>query len=160
MSKSLGDRRFADARFADKHRIIFAFTRKNADNAADLGIAADDRVELLFTRAFHQIRTVLGKNIVGVFGVIARDRRRFHLGKLIGESLFCNAVFGTNILYGRIALRQKSEEKVFDRDIFVLHAACGFFSKAQHCGNFAGRIKVVVCTGNFRQTVNGCVKLA
>ena len=51
LRKSFGNGSLADARFADEDGIVFRATRKYLDDAHDLGIAADDRIELVLTGA-------------------------------------------------------------------------------------------------------------
>ena len=44
--QALDDRRLADAGLADQDRIVLGSARQHLDGAADLFVAADDRVEL------------------------------------------------------------------------------------------------------------------
>ena len=44
--ESLDDGRLADARLADEHRVVLRAARQHLDHAADLFVAADDRVQL------------------------------------------------------------------------------------------------------------------
>ena len=44
--QAFGDRRLADARLADQHRIVLGAPRQHLDGAADFLVAPDDRVEL------------------------------------------------------------------------------------------------------------------
>src|SRR6202042_2189762 len=46
LGKTFYDGRLADARLTDKYRVVLGTTVQNSDYAADLRIAADDRVEL------------------------------------------------------------------------------------------------------------------
>ncbi|RUP50218.1 hypothetical protein BC936DRAFT_139965 [Jimgerdemannia flammicorona] len=45
LSEALDDSGLADARFADQHRVILGATSEDADDAANLVVAADDRIE-------------------------------------------------------------------------------------------------------------------
>ena len=52
LREPLDDRGLADARLADQHRVVLRAAREDLDHAADLVVAADDRVELaLLARA-------------------------------------------------------------------------------------------------------------
>ena len=53
------DRGFAHARLADQHRVVLGATLEDLDGAADLVVAADDRVELALARAFREVDGVL-----------------------------------------------------------------------------------------------------
>src|SRR3712207_355339 len=46
LGEPLGDRGLADARLADQHRVVLGAPAEDLDHAADLVVAADDRVEL------------------------------------------------------------------------------------------------------------------
>ena len=46
LGQSLDDGGLADAGLADQHRVVLGTTRQHLDHPADLGVAADDRVEL------------------------------------------------------------------------------------------------------------------
>ena len=50
LRQAFDDRRFADARFADEHRIVLAAPREDRDDAFDFVVAADDRIELAGAR--------------------------------------------------------------------------------------------------------------
>ena len=50
LGESFDDGGLADARFADQHRVVFGPARQNLDHAADLLVAADDRIELALRR--------------------------------------------------------------------------------------------------------------
>ena len=46
LREALDDGGLADAGLADQHRVVLGLARQDADDAADLGVAADHRVEL------------------------------------------------------------------------------------------------------------------
>ena len=46
LREAFDDGRLADARLADQHRIVLGAPREHLDDAADLLVAADDRIEL------------------------------------------------------------------------------------------------------------------
>jgi hypothetical protein len=46
LGEALDDGGLADAGLADQHRVVLGLARQDADDAADLVVAADDRVEL------------------------------------------------------------------------------------------------------------------
>ena len=51
LGEAFDDGRLADAGFADEHRVVLRAAREHLDDAADLLVAADDRVELARARA-------------------------------------------------------------------------------------------------------------
>ena len=50
LGEALDDRGLADAGLADQHRVVLRAAREDLDDAADLVVAADDRVELALAR--------------------------------------------------------------------------------------------------------------
>ncbi len=50
LRQPLGDGGLADARLADQHRVVLLAAREDLDDALDLLLAADDRVELALAR--------------------------------------------------------------------------------------------------------------
>jgi hypothetical protein len=46
LGEALDDGGLADAGLADEHRVVLGAARKHLDHPADLGVAADDRVQL------------------------------------------------------------------------------------------------------------------
>jgi hypothetical protein len=68
LGQALDDRRLADARLADQHRVVLGLARQDADDAADLGVAADHRVELAAPGRRHQVDAVLLQGLVGRLG--------------------------------------------------------------------------------------------
>ena len=93
LRQAFDDGGFADARFADQHRIILRAPRKNLHDAANLFIAADDRIELLFPRQFRQVTRILLQSIIRGFRILRRYALRApHSGKslqngFVGSSL-------------------------------------------------------------------------
>ena len=64
--QTLGDSRLADARFADKHGIVFRTARKHLDRPADFFVAADDRIELAVAGSFCQVARIALECIIGL----------------------------------------------------------------------------------------------
>ena len=69
LGQALDDRGLADARLADQHRVVLGLARQDAHHAADLGVAADHRIELVGPRLRHQVDAVLLERLVGDLGV-------------------------------------------------------------------------------------------
>ena len=58
-SEALDDGGLADARLADQHRVVLLAAREDLHHALDLGLAADDRVELALGRLLRQVAAEL-----------------------------------------------------------------------------------------------------
>jgi hypothetical protein len=67
------DRRLADTRLADQHRIVLGAPLQDLDRAPDLVVATDHRVELAETGALGQVDAVLGQRLALPFGFLAID---------------------------------------------------------------------------------------
>ncbi len=65
--------RLADARLADQHRVVLGAAAQDLDDAADLLVAADHRVELARPRLGREVAAVLLEGLVRGLGVLARD---------------------------------------------------------------------------------------
>ena len=66
----LDDGRLADAGLADEHRVVLGAARQHLDDAADLVVAADDRIELAALRQRGQVAAVALERLVLAFRVL------------------------------------------------------------------------------------------
>ncbi len=73
LREAFGDRRLADAWVADQHRVVLRPPREHLDHAADLLVAADDRVELPLLGELGQVAAELLERLIGALGILARD---------------------------------------------------------------------------------------
>ena len=72
--QAFGNRRLADARFADQHRIVLGAAREDLDGAADLVVTADDRVELAFAGFRRQVTGIFLQGVEALLGIGAIGR--------------------------------------------------------------------------------------
>ena len=68
LGEALDDRRLADAGLADEHRVVLGAAGQHLHDAADLGVAADDRVDLAVAGALGEVDGVLLQRLVGASG--------------------------------------------------------------------------------------------
>ena len=73
LGQALDDGGLADARLADEHRVVLGPAGQHLDHPADLGVPADDRVELAVPGPRGQVDAVLLQRLVGALGVLRRD---------------------------------------------------------------------------------------
>ena len=66
--KPLGDRGFADAGFADQHRVVLGPARKHLHGPADFLVAPDDRIDPALGRRLRQVVCEFLQRLVGIFG--------------------------------------------------------------------------------------------
>ena len=72
LGEALDDGGLADARLADEHGVVLGPAAQDLDDAADLLVAADDRVELAGARLGGEVAAVLLEGLVGALRVRAR----------------------------------------------------------------------------------------
>ena len=73
LGQAFDDRRLAYAGLADQDRIVFGLSGQDPDHVADLGVTADDRIQLLVPGLSHQFFAVFFQGIVGRLGIVAGD---------------------------------------------------------------------------------------
>ncbi len=73
LRKPFDDRGLPDAGLADEHRVVLRPPRENLHDAADLLVAADDRVELPRLGERRQVAPVLLERLVRALGILRRD---------------------------------------------------------------------------------------
>ncbi len=71
LGEPLDDGGLADAGLADEHGVVLRTPRQHLDHAADLGVAADDRVEPAVLGGPGEVDAVLLEGLVGRLGVLA-----------------------------------------------------------------------------------------
>jgi hypothetical protein len=73
LREPLGDRRLADPGVADQHRVVLRAAGEHLDDAADLLVAADDRVELALLGELRQVAAELLERLVRALGILRSD---------------------------------------------------------------------------------------
>ncbi len=111
LGQALDDGRLAHARLAQQHRVVLLTPAQNLDDALDLVLAADDRVELPFAGQFRQITPK------------AIQRRRFALAVL--------ALFFLCLGFFAFHTRSQKIQNLF-ADLFQLEAQIH-----EHLGRYA-----------------------
>ena len=71
LGQPLHDGRLAHARLADEHGVVLGAARQDLDDAADLLVAADDRVQLAGSGLGGEVAAVLLEGLVRGLGVLA-----------------------------------------------------------------------------------------
>src|SRR5688500_18171213 len=94
MSEALNNSGLADARLADEHGVVLGPARQHLDDAADLLVAADDRIDLALCRELGQVAAVALERLVGRLGVLRGDAlRTAHLAQCGQQTLVRRAKF-------------------------------------------------------------------
>ena len=76
LGEPFDDRRLADARLADEHRVVLRAAREHLDHAADLVVSADDRIELALARELGEVAAVALERLIGRLRILAGDALR------------------------------------------------------------------------------------
>ena len=118
------DRGLADAGLADQHRVVLGAARQHLDDAADLLVAADHRIELLLARHLGQIAAVLLERLVGAFGILVGDAlRAADAGERLQDRIAGDAVLLQQLRgRGAAALVGQRDEQMLGADELVLEA--------------------------------------
>ncbi len=89
LREPLDDGGLADARLADEDRVVLRTAGQDLHDAADLGVAADDRVELAAAGPLGEVDAVLLQRLVGALGVLVGHPAdaAAHLGERVEQRL-------------------------------------------------------------------------
>ena len=71
--QALDDRGLADAGLADEHRVVLGAAGQHLDDAADLLVAPDDRVDAALAGRLGEVAAVLLERLVLLLGVLRGD---------------------------------------------------------------------------------------
>jgi len=125
LRQPFGDRRLADARFADECGIILGTAGEDLNDALDLARAADDRIELVFAGEHREIaavgvqrrRLALALRCRGLpFGAEQRGRLEANLRRIDPE-------IGQHARGHALALANQPEEQMLGADVVVVELA-------------------------------------
>ena len=123
LGEALDDRRLADAGLADQDRVVLGPPGEDLDDAADLVVAADHRVELAVLGRAREVVAELRQRLVRVLGVLARRAvRAADLRDLLGDRLLRGARRAEDLAGARAVARER-EQEVLGGDVLVLHVA-------------------------------------
>ncbi len=122
LGQTLHDRGLAHGRLADEHGIVLRAAGEHLDGAADLGVAADDRIELALARRRGEVAAVFLQRLVGGLGVLAGDAlvaaHLLHRGEE-GAARQRQAAEDARDL-AVLVLAKHGEHEVLHRDVLVL----------------------------------------
>ena len=125
LRQAFGDRRLADAGFADEGRIVLGAARENLNHALDLVRAADDRIEFVLPGKRREIAAVgierrglrlpLGRGRLAL-GAEQRGRLHANLGGIDPE-------VGEDARGDAFAFTDQPEQEVLGTDVIVIELA-------------------------------------
>ena len=153
------DGRLADARLADEHGVILCFAREDADDVADLLVAADDRVHLPFAGTLDEIGAVLFQRVIGILGVVARDGAGLDLLELRREARLRDAMGAEDALDVGGLVGEDAEHQVLDGDIGVAAVFGLTLGEIEDLSRLGRGVHLTAAAGDLRQPVDGGVEL-
>jgi hypothetical protein len=140
LRQPLDDRGLAHAGLADKDRVVLRAAAEHLDDAADLVVAADDRVEIAVARGLRQVAAVALERLDLLLGRLVGDAvRAAHLGERLQQALARGAGAAQRPA-GRARLflhPGEREQQVLDGHVLVLelaHLALGTAQGRQQLG--------------------------
>ena len=123
LGQPLGNRRLADPRLADQDRVVLRSAAEDLDDAPDLLVSTDDRVELAVAGSIGQVPAVLGQGLVGRLRVFRRHALApSDLGQGCEDFLLTDAD-GRQNPGGRAGWlgREDGEQQVLGGNVLVVH---------------------------------------
>ncbi len=121
LGQPLDDGGLAHAGVADQDRVVLGAAAEDLHDAADLGIAADDRVHLAVSRQLDQVAAIALERLVLVFGALVGDAlAAAHFLQRLQDVLLADPQRLEQGFRPALDL-QESQQQVLDRDILVLH---------------------------------------
>ncbi len=126
LREALDDRGLADARFPNQHWIVLGAARQHLDHAADLVVAADDRIELALARQLGEVAAVFFERLVLRLGILIGDApAAAHRLQRLQDRVARDARFAQCAAGGVAIARGEAEQQMLRRDVLVLQLICG-----------------------------------
>ncbi len=144
-----GDRRLADAGLADEHGIVLRAAREHLDGAADLLVAADDRIELAVARGLGEVAGVFLERVILALG-----------GSRIGGAAFPDfldggiqglrrdAGVGQNFRGARVLLHGEREQQPLDRHKRIAGLLGDLLGGVENLGGGRGHVELAVAAAH------------
>ena len=121
LREALDDRGLAHARLADEHRVVLRAARQHLDDAADLLVAADDRVELALARGLGEVAAEPLERLELRLGVlVGHARARAQLLERLQRAASWSRPRLAEDAPGLAAVLGEREQQVLGRDVRVL----------------------------------------
>ena len=141
LREALDDRGLPDARFTYKDRVVLRPPREHLNDAPNLLVPADDRIQLALARELGQIATVLLECLVGRFRVLTRDALRSANARQRLQHLVApDAALLQDLPDGGApAFAGDREEQVLGADVLVLQPLRFLFRGVGHTTQPAGQ---------------------
>ncbi len=141
LGEALDDRGLADAGLADQHRVVLGAPRQHLHHAADLGVAADHRVELALAGPLGEVDAVLLQRLVGALRVGAgHPGRAADLRERLAQRVGGGAVAAQQVGHLAAGPRQ-ADEQVLGGDVLVAHLGGQLLGCVDRAERVAGQLR-------------------
>ena len=151
LREPLGDGGLADAGLADQDRVVLRAAAEHLDDAADLLVAADDRVELALLGALGEVDRVALERLEALLGVLVADAVRADgLDDGGAEGLRGGAALAQDARDRAVLLGQR-EQHVVHGDVGVPEVAHDGLRLLQRLHQFARRLRGLAAAAERRQ---------
>ena len=155
LGKALGDGGLAHARLADEHGVVFGLAGEDAHHVADLGVAADDRVQLVGPGGLHQVLAVLFQHVVGLLRVLAgHPLVAAHLHQRGQKFVLVQPPGPKELPHLAAGGLKQAQHQMLHRDVLVFHLARGLFRRREGAVGIGGNInffRVAAAAGHVGQ---------
>ncbi len=143
LGEAFDDGGLADAGLADQHRVVLGAAGQDLDDAADLLIASDHRVEFAVLGGGGQVGGILLQRLVGAFRVRTGDLRAAADGRHGLAQRFGGDAVAFQDLGGLVRLRGRdADEQMFGGDVFVAHLLHFLFGLRQRGGQLTADLRL------------------
>ena len=139
LGQALDDRRLADAGLADEHRVVLGAPGQHLDDAADLGVPADDRVDLALAGALGEVDGVLLQRLEGALRVGRGDLAVAAHGAEGGEQGVAGGAGAGQHGAGLAVGAGQPDQQVLGGDVLVAERAGLLAGGVEHAQQLAGR---------------------
>ena len=125
--EALDDGGLADARLADQHRVVLLAAREDLHDALDLGLAADDGIELPLGRGLRQVAAELVEQLralrllagAAAGALLAPARAGEHADDLVADLLGVGVEVEQDARRDALVLAHEPEQDVLGADVVV-----------------------------------------
>ena len=152
LRQALDDRRLADARLADEDGVVLRSPAEHLDDAPDLLVAADDRVEDSLPRRIGEIAPVLLERLVGRLGVLARHALApSDGGERLKHRCGLDARLAKDTRRAVVARLEGGDEEMLGRNVLVAHPLRHCMGIGQDAPCLVRELELLGRAGHLRQ---------
>ena len=158
--EALDDRGLADAGLADQHGVVLGATLQHLDRAADLVVAADDRVELALLRTLGQVDRVFLERLALLLGVRVVDL--LAAADLVDRA-FDRALHDAGVLQQvreRTLVLERREQEQLAGDVLVAALLRDLVGEVEQAAQVVRDVDLAARALDLRQAVDGLARPA